>query len=75
MRRKITLLIPVKILMAFDELAKRQLGVGRNSFFAIAALMLLAKMCPILPGKKRSTLLNDIQNEFDLLMTELRKTA
>jgi DNA-binding ferritin-like protein len=74
-KRKITLLLPLRILAAFDEVAKRQLGIGRNAFFAIAALLLLAKITPMLTAKRRSSLLNELEEAFSQVIAEARKTA
>jgi DNA-binding ferritin-like protein len=74
-KRKITLLLPLRILAAFDEVAKRQLGIGRNAFFAMAALLLLAKITPMLTAKRRSSLLNELEEAFSQVISEARKTA
>lgn len=74
-KRKITLMLPLRILAAFDEVAKRQLGIGRNSFFAIASLLLLAKITPMLTAKRRSSLLNELEEAFSQVISEARKTA
>ena len=74
-RRKITLQLPLPLLATLDELSKRQLGIGRNSFFSLAALLLLIKMTPILPGKKRSSLLKEIEDTFNLEIERARKDA
>jgi len=74
-KRKITLLLPLRILAAFDEVAKRQLGIGRNAFFAMAALLLLAKITPMLTAKRRSSLLNELEEAFSQVIAEARKTA
>jgi DNA-binding ferritin-like protein len=62
-------------LAAFDEVAKRQLGIGRNAFFAMAALLLLAKITPMLTAKRRSSLLNELEEAFSQVISEARKTA
>lgn len=74
-KRKITLMLPLRILAAFDEVAKRQLGIGRNAFFAVAALLLLAKITPMLTAKRRSSLLNEMESAFAQVIAEARKTA
>jgi hypothetical protein len=74
-RVKVTLQIPTPILAAFDAAAKSQLGIGRNAFFTIAAVLLLVKMTAILSPKKRITLLLELEEEFDRVLVKARKTA
>jgi len=75
MKRKITLLLPLRILAAFDEVAKQQLGIGRSAFFALSALLLLAKIAPMASARRRSSLLTELETEFNALMVEARKAA
>ena len=74
-KRKVTLQIPLRILGAFDEVAKRQLGIGRNAFFSMAAIMLLAKLATLAAPKKRATLLKELDSEFQLLLEKAGKAA
>ena len=74
-RRKVTLQIPVRILGVFDEVAKRQLGVGRNAFFSIAALMLLAKLATLSAPKKRALLLKEMESAFQAILVRAGKAA
>jgi len=74
-KRKVTLQIPLRVLEAFDESAKRQLGVGRNAFFSIAAIMLLAKLATLLGPKKRATLLKELDSEFQSILLDAGKAA
>jgi len=75
MRRKITILVPVDLLGQLDVVAKRNLGVGRTSFFCLAAVLLLAQLGQSLPAKKRLSLLSELQLLWDRAMTEARKMA
>lgn len=69
-KRKIALVLPLRILASFDEVAKWHLGIGRSAFFALGALLLLAKIAPILAPKRRLALLNDLQ---EMLLAEIEK--
>lgn len=73
-KRKITLQIPLRVLAAFDEVAKRQLGIGRNAFFSMAALMMLAKLATILGPKKRAAILRDLEADFKAIVEKAGKT-
>jgi len=75
MKRKITLMLPLQILATFDELAKRQLGIGRNSFFALSALLLLVELSPMVESKRRLMLLDDLEKMFVKAIGEARKAA
>jgi len=74
-KRKVTLQIPLRILGAFDEVAKRQLGIGRNAFFSMAAIMLLVKLATLAAPKKRSILLKELDSEYQSLLEKAGKAA
>jgi len=74
-KRKITLQLPLPILSTFDEVAKQQLGIGRSAFFSLGALLLLARITPMLGGKRRSSLLNELETVFTGVIAEARKAA
>ena len=74
-KRKVTLLLPLRVLSAFDDVAKRQLGIGRNAFFAMAALMLLAKLATLMVPQKRAMLLKELESEFQTIIQKAGKAA
>jgi len=74
-KRKITLQIPISLLSKFDEVAKNQLGIGRNSFFALAAVLLLAKTTPILGAKRRSQMIKELGDVLSTIVADSGKAA
>jgi len=74
-RVKVTLQIPRQALAVLDDVAKEQLGIGRNSFFTIAAVMLLVKMIAMAPAKKRAALLKELEEEAQSAFEKARKDA
>jgi len=74
-RRKVTLQIPLRVLSVFDEVAKRQLGIGRNAFFSLGAILLLAKLAPLTAPKKRALLLKDLDSELQMIFLKAGKAA
>ena len=75
MRRKVTLMVPQALMGMVDDVAKRTLGIGRNSFFCLGGMLLIAKLTPILPTKKRLILLGELETEWQKIMEEARKAA
>lgn len=71
----VTLRLPYRALAAIDEVAKRQLGIGRSAFFAMAGVMLLAKVSTLLVPKRRATLLKELEAEFQAIVQEATKAA
>lgn len=72
---KVSLLVPYKILQAFDDIAKSKIGVGRSTFFNMGALMLLGKLTVLVAPKKRATLINDLEAEFQTIIAKARESA
>jgi hypothetical protein len=73
MRRKITIMVPQGLMGLVDDTAKRYLGVGRNAFFCLGGMLLIARLSLSMSQKKRATLISDLQTEWDALMVEVRK--
>jgi hypothetical protein len=74
-RVKVTLQIPPGTLAAVDAVAKDQLGIGRGTFFAVAALMLLAQVAASTGGAKRSIRIRELESEFQAVIDKARKAA
>lgn len=75
MRRKLTLMVPQALMGMVDDVAKRSLGIGRNAFFCLGGVFLLAKLAPILPLKKRTAMVAELEMEWQKIVAELRKAA
>lgn len=73
-RVKTDLRLP-KQLVKQVEACCEALGVPKNAFFVLAAIRLAAEMGPIMPGKKRITLLIEIEKIFQKVISEARKAA
>ena len=74
-RVKVTLQIPRQALAVLDEVAKEQLGIGRNSFFMIATTLLLVNMVVMTPAKKRLDVLKKLEEEVLRVFEKARKDA
>jgi hypothetical protein len=75
MKRKVTVMVPVGLMGVIDDVAKRWLGVGRNAFFCLGGMLLIAQLVKAMPQKKRLALLADLQTQWDAIMEEARKAA
>ena len=75
MRKKITLHLPSEIVGEVDLACKRYLGIGRNAFFVVGSILLLAKLTPFLNKTKRSVLLALLDSEWKTIVEDARKTA
>lgn len=71
-RRRVTLLFPDDLLGLVDGVSKRALGIGRNGFFCLSALLLCARLAPIVPLQKRQLLLQALEKEWAGLIEALR---
>lgn len=75
MRRKVTIMVPQALVGMVDDVAKRYLGVGRNAFFCLSGVLLIAQLSKSMAQKKRQALLSDLQTTWDEIMAEARKMA
>lgn len=71
----VTLRLPPGVLAMIDAVAKAQLGIGRSAFFAMAGIMLLAKMSTLLVPQRRAVLLKELEAEFQEIAQEASKAA
>lgn len=75
MRRKVTIMVPQMLMGTVDDVAKRYLGVGRNSFFCLGGVLLLAQLSKSMNQKKRHALLAELQTAWDEIMEDARQRA
>jgi hypothetical protein len=73
-RTKTTLELPQDLTRAIGEVCQA-LGVPKNAFFAVASAMLVIKLLPMLPGRKRHDLLNQLDSLVQRVVMEAKKRA
>lgn len=72
-RVKTDMRIPRRSWDLIDEVA-RFLGVPRNAFITVAALKFLIELTPLLPTRRRESVINRLEDEFAKMITAIRKT-
>ena len=72
-RQQISLRISPQVMELIDLLAKKKIGIGRSSFFAISALIMLTKLTGTVEGKKRAHIIKDLEDAFKIEYEKARK--
>lgn len=75
MRRRLTVMVPQALMGLVDDVAKRYLGVGRNAFFCLGAMLLIARLSGTMDRKKRLDLLRELESVWQTIVDEARKAA
>jgi hypothetical protein len=72
-RQQILLRIAPSTMSLIDIFAKRKMGIGRNAFFSLSALLLLTKLTGTIEGKKRMQIIKDLEETFKIELEKARK--
>jgi hypothetical protein len=72
-RAKIDVRVPRAVLMHVDAMAAAT-GLNRNAFYLMAIIRLCTELSKrYMPGRKRRTMLNSLEQEFQKLLQEARE--
>lgn len=74
-RRKITAHLPIGLLLQIEEVVSKRLGIGRNSFLALASGFLLIQLSRLQPRKSRMSLLSELEALLKETIADARRAA